>query len=282
MLPLLARVSQTASFQHTYPFYKLHAGEDALAECLAEHGGFSHNRQALIIVEELERRYRRFPGLNLTRETLAAQATRTAKHAVAEGVAAAPLLEAQVVEAADSITYDAHDADDAMKLGLVTLAELAEIPFVGEALQRVQSRYGPLEGKLLHKGVIHELIDWQVSDVLQHSGPRLALTGFHSAAAAQIAGPLVCVGAELGARKRELESFLYQRVYRHPQLVAERGAAQHRLQTMFDGYLARPELLPEKFRVRSQTAGLPRSVGDYLAGMTDRFCDEQFQRCFPA
>src|SRR5205085_6019792 len=63
-----------------------HAGEDALAECLAGHGGFSHNRQALIIVEELERRYRRFPGLNLTRETLAAQATRTAKHALAEGV----------------------------------------------------------------------------------------------------------------------------------------------------------------------------------------------------
>lgn len=261
-----------------------HAGEDALAECLAAEGGFSHNRQALVIAEELEQRYRRFPGLNLTREVLAAQGTRADKlagGATTDGVSrTAPLLEAQVVEAADSITYDAHDADDAVKLGLVTLDELSEIPLVREARERVQAKYGPLAGKLLRKGVIHELIDWQVSDLLLHCGPLLATAQPRSAAEAQRTGLSIGVGPELAALKRELEVFLYQRVYRHEQLVAERATAQRRLRAMFAGYVARPNLLPEKFRVRADEVGWPRSVGDYLAGMTDRFCDEQYERYF--
>ena len=261
-----------------------HAGEDALAECLASEGGFSHNRQALTIVEELEHRYRRFPGLNLTREVLAGQETRSHKGTDSSdrAPAAHPLLEVQVVEAADSITYDAHDTDDAVKLELVTLAELADVPLAREAIRRAQERYGPLEGKLLRKGLVHELIDWQVSDLVRHSSARLACADLRTAGAAQKARFALGVSPELAALKGELEGFLYERVYRHPQLTAVRKGAQSRLRQMFEGFLKRPELLPDKFRMRGIKVGLARSVADYLAGMTDRFCDEQFERYFAA
>ena len=104
-----------------------HAGEDALNECLKDHGGFSHNRNALVIAEELEIRYPGFAGLNLTCEVLEGQRTRADKaqsYGPATEANPGPLLEVQTVEAADSMTYDAHDSDDAVKLGLVTLDEL--------------------------------------------------------------------------------------------------------------------------------------------------------------
>lgn len=261
-----------------------HAGEDALAECLANEGGFSHNRQALTIVEELEYRYERFPGLNLSREVLDGQITRADKRrpATANSPAPRPLLEVQVVEAADSITYDAHDTDDAVKLGLVSLDELAEIPLVREAIRRVRERFGAVEGKLLRKGVVHELIDWQVGDLLDTKGPLLAAAGFETSADARRADFSIGVGPEHQVPKRELEEFLYLRVYRHPKLAVARLAAQERLRRMFEGYVARPELMPEKFQTRGAQVGLARSVGDYLAGMTDRFCDDQFRRYFQA
>jgi dGTPase len=118
-----------------------HAGEDTLADLLRGEGGFNHNAQALRIMEILENRYPDYPGLNLSREVLEAQATRKR-----DGTAPAPLLETQVVDAADSIAYDTHDADDAVELGLVTLEELLELPLVAEAAARVRERHGRLEG----------------------------------------------------------------------------------------------------------------------------------------
>jgi dGTPase len=191
-------------------------------------------------------------------------------------------LETQVVEAADSITYDAHDTDDAVKLGLVSLAELTKVPMVQEAAHRVRERYGPVEGKLLRKGIVHELVDWQVSDLLATSAARLGEHHWQSPEEVRAAGVDLHAGSQLADLKAELESFLYDHVYRHPHLLAVRHKAQLRLRAMFEGYLARPELLPEKFCRRAQQVGLPRSVGDYLAGMTDRFCDEQYQRHFAA
>jgi dGTPase len=84
----------------------------------------------------------------------------------------------------------------------------------------------------------------------------------------------------LAEQKSELEAFLYQRVYRHPRLIAVRTQASTRLQAMFAGYLAQPELMPERFRRRAQTVGMERAVGDYIAGMTDRYCDQQYQTHF--
>lgn len=260
-----------------------HAGEDALDECLADDGGFSHNRYALTLAEELETRYPQFSGLNLTREVLDGQATRVDKSAVSAnmvGDALVPLLEVQVVDLADSITYDAHDTDDAIKLGLVSLEQILEVPLVRAAAERVRTRYDTREGKMLRLSIIHELIDEQVSDVLLHNGPALADSGFTSSLAARQAGFCIRTSSPLAGNKRELETFLYEHVYRHPRLIEVRAHAQQRLRAMFRGYVARPELLPARFQARAATVGVARSTGDYLAGMTDRFCDQQFQQLF--
>jgi dGTPase len=253
-----------------------HAGEDALNDCLADCGGFSHNRYALTIAEELETRYQSFPGLNLTCEVLESQATRIDKQAAG----LLPLLEAQVVDVADSMTYDAHDTDDSVKLGLVTIDELAEIPLIQQTLAHVHQRFGALRGELLRKAVVHELIDRQVTDVLQTAGGILFQRQFESADEARRSGYRVAPSHELTEQKAELESFLYQRVYRHPRLIQVRRQAQDRLRTMFLGYCRRPALLPPEFRARAELVGIRRTVGQYLAGMTDRYCVQQFELHF--
>jgi len=253
-----------------------HAGESALNECLADCGGFSHNRYALTIAEELEARYQSFPGLNLTHEVLESQAARVDKHTAG----AAPLLEAQVVDVADNVTYDAHDTDDSVKLQLVTLDELGEIPLIREVVRRVHERFGVLRGELLRKAVVHELIDCQVTDLLQTAGRVLAQRRFESADEARRSGYRLAAGRELAEQKAELESFLYQRVYRHPRLVEVRHRAQDRLRAMFLGYCRRPALLPPEFRARAEMVGIGRTVGEYLAGMTDRYCVQQYELHF--
>ena len=253
-----------------------HAGEDALDECLRADGGFSHNRQALAIVEELERRYPEFPGLNLSFEVLEGQATRIDKR----GSGLRPLLEAQVVEAADSVAYDTHDADDALELQLLSLDELLELPLWNEAAGRVRSRYGALAEEELKRAVLHELIDWQVGDLIDRAGRRLAAGDLNSVSEVRAAETVVGVNPELAELKRHLEQFLYERVYRHPEVLRLRAKAQSMLAEMFVGYVARPELLPKSFQQRAQNVGLPRSVADYLAGMTDRYAQQEYSRLF--
>ncbi len=253
-----------------------HSGEDLLDECLAGEGGFSHNAQALRIVRELETRYHEFRGLNLTREVLEGQSTRIA-HGAGQ---LRPLLEAQVVEAADSVTYDTHDADDALELGLLTLDELLTTRLWAAAAARVRGRAAALEKAELRRAVLHELIDWQVGDLLARASGRLAGGAIDSPRAVRQADPIIVASGELAAQKKDLESFLRERVYRHPDVLLHRREAQACLRAMFDGYRARPELLPESFRRRAAEVGLPRSVGDYLAGMTDRFAQREFYRLF--
>ncbi len=257
-----------------------HAGEDALEECLTGHGGFSHNQFALTLAEELESRYAAFPGLNLTYEVLEGQATRADKEMSYAMTGLAPLLEVQVVEAADSMTYDAHDTDDAVKLQLVTLDELATCALVREALARVRGAYSNLRDDLLRKAVVHQLIDRQVTDVLQTSAAILATAGELSAQEVRRSAIRIATTRELSEQKRELEKFLYDRVYRHDHLIAVRREAQSRLKQMFERYCQQPELLPPHFQVRSKAVGVPRAAGDYLGGMTDRFCDQQHRELF--
>jgi dGTPase len=254
-----------------------HAGEDALDECLAAHGGFSHNEFALTIAEDLESRYPAFPGLNLTYEVLEGQATRADKEASYAATGRAPLLEVQVVEAADSATYDAHDTDDAVKLRLVTLDELATCALAREALQTVRSRYTNLRDDLLRKAVVHQLIDRQVTDILSTSAAILATATDLSAEEIRRSAARICATRELSEQKRELEAFLYQRVYRHARLIEVRTEAQDRLKQMFELLCSSPGRMPPQFQSRAEKVGIHRAVGDYLAGMTDRYCDQQYE-----
>jgi dGTPase len=253
-----------------------HAGEDALDELLAGEGTFSHNEQALRIVRLLETRYHDFPGLNLSREVLEGQSTRTARPAATSG----PLLEVQVVEAADSITYDTHDADDALELGLLSLDELLHTSLWAEAGRRVRLRGADLDPAELRRAILHELIDWQVGDLLAQAARRLANAGIDNPQAAQVVEPVVVASHELSEQKQHLESFLRERVYRHPDVLAHRREVQRMLAQMFKGYVANTELLPENFRRRLGAQGTARTVVDYLAGMTDRFAQREFKRLF--
>jgi dGTPase len=252
-----------------------HAGEELLDECLRAEGGFSHNAQALRIVRELEIRYYDFPGLNLSREVLDGQTARVARDAARQ-----PLLEVQVVEAADSIAYDTHDADDALELGLLALDELLSTRLWAEAAKRVRGRYAALDPPALRRAVLHELIDWQVGDLLSTASARIAELGIDSTESVRRAPPIVLAGEDLAGAKRELEAFLRQRVYRHPDVLDHRREALVQLRAMFDRYVAEPELMTGNFRRRAETCGLRRTVGDYLAGMTDRFAKREFSRLF--
>src|SRR5206468_3773610 len=154
-------------------------------------------RHALRLVEEIEQRYPDFPGLNLTLEVLEGQASRVDKLAAAQR----PLLEAQVVEAADSVAYDTHDADDALELGLLALGELLQRPLWHEAAERVSRRHADLAGNELRRAVLHELIDWQVSDLMAQASARLAGGDIDSVAAVRAAPPLVVASADILAGK---------------------------------------------------------------------------------
>jgi dGTPase len=254
-----------------------HAGEDTLAELLRDEGGFNHNAQALRIMELLELRYPRFPGLNLSREVLDAQATRKK-----DGTAPAPLLEAQVVDAADSIAYDTHDADDAVELGLVRLEELLELPLVAAAAARVADRQGRLAGAALRHAVLHEIVDEQIADLVHSTRAALESRGIDSVARVRAAftgadggppGRLVAHAPAVAAGKRDLEKFLFARVYRSDRVLTAREPAQARLTRLFGWYCGHPDALPPRFRDRAADCGTRRSVADYLAGMTDRYLE---------
>lgn len=253
-----------------------HAGEDALNECAASFGGFSHNRFALTIVEELEIRYNGFTGLNLTVEVLAGQTSRIDK----QKVGLHRLLEVQLVDAADSMTYDAHDTDDALKLRLIQLDEMRGLSLIDECLDYVQTRFANLSSSLLRKAVVHRLIERQVTDLVEHCAVQLVEAGFADAETAMTSGFQFGPSLGLAEQKRELEKFLYQRVYRHPQLITVRRAAQDRLRQMYDRYCQQPELIPPHYQPRLRAVGVERMAVEYLAGMTDHFCEQTYASLF--
>ena len=251
-----------------------HAGEDTLHACLEGYGGFSHNRHALTIAEELEVRYHAFPGLNLTSEVLEGQFERTAK----QSNSAAPLLEVQLVDAADSITYDAHDVDDALKLGLVQIAELKQVPLLREIVHDVQQEHTCLTADQLRMALVHGLIDRQVSDVLAYCGHKLKELAFENATIARQSPFRIGPDKELAGQKSELETFLYEYVYRHRKLMEIRHTAKTKLGATFTFYIDHHDQLPPRYQKRAESIGLHRSVGEYLAGMTDRFLEKQFSQ----
>jgi dGTPase len=272
-----------------------HSGEQILDECLKDHGGFNHNAQALRICELLETRYPEFPGLNLSHEVLEGQRHRAEEKQGAgsteQGMEptiplsgsllpapCSPLLEVQVVDAADSIAYDAHDADDALEIGLLQLSQLLEIPLWREAGDRVAKRFANLNDRFLRRAIVHEMIDWQVSDVLGVVEREISARKISSIAAVRGEPIIVHPSLELGGKKSALERFLFDSVYHHVDVLNQRKKAQQALRETFDALLDRPTELPAKFRRIADRDGLPRAAADYLAGMTDRFAFEEHRR----
>ena len=254
-----------------------HCGEDALNECGADVGGFSHNQFGLTIVQEIEIRFHEFPGLNLTHEALMGQLCRVDKKLKGQ----TPLLEVQLVDAADSTTYDAHDTDDAIKLGLVNIEEMKHLRLIKDSLSFVRSNFTNLNDDLLRKALVHRLLNFQVTCLLSHCAAELKRHQFQSAEEAMTSGFRLGHATEIRQQKEELEKFLYERVYRHPQLVEIRNRAQDRVKQMFATYCRRPDLFPLKYQTRAEQIGTPRMAVEYIAGMTDKFFEETFHRTHP-
>ena len=267
-----------------------HAGQDALNECMAEHGGFEHNLQSLRVVDQLEERYPAFDGLNLsfeTREGVLKHCSRAnAEHLELSepgGVArrfidrTQPSLEAQLCNLADAIAYNAHDIDDGVRSGLISTEQLLEVELFAHYHQQALAEHPGLSAKprrLLYETIRRMLSD-QVYDVIDTTRRAVAQAGIQSAAQARLAGPLVGFSADMKARTAELKKFLFARLYRHPQVMHTTGQAQQGVRELFAAYVDRPVEMREDFAVR---ADLHRSVADYIAGMTDRFALREHER----
>jgi dGTPase len=262
-----------------------HAGEEALNECMAEHGGFEHNRHGLRIVEILEYRYADFPGLNLSWEVLEAMAHHSKRADALEvrelTTAGRPLLEAQVVDAADSLAYDTHDIDDALSAGLIALEELEAVEFWRRAVERVRQQHraiGPLQ---LQPTVVRALINWQVGDLLDQARERLRR--HHIATLENVRHApevLVAPGPEVRELKANLEAFLHEHVYRHYRVRRMATKGQRILRALFGELCRDRDLLPQRYARRATTGQLERTVCDYLAGMTDRYAQDEYLRLF--
>jgi dGTPase len=246
-----------------------HCGEDALAECLKNYGGFSHNQFALELVTKIEQRYTDEPGLNLTHEVLLGQEFRSHKQN-----SQTQMLEIQVVDAADSIAYDSHDLDDALKLGLLEWDQLNGLELVQRAKRAV-----PLEQTdpaLRRALLVHTLLDLQMTDFLQHSSKELHRAASMNSSQVQAAGVSLGMSPAFEQQKRQLEEFLFEHVYRHQRLAGVRERAAMRLKQLYTLLSKHPERLPQRPKAWSLVWGVEQAVGAYLAGMTDRFCDEQY------
>jgi len=280
-----------------------HAGQDALNECMALHGGFEHNLQSLRVVDQLEERYPAYDGLNLTFETRegilkhCSRSNAQLLEAAEPGgvgqrflLGTQPSLEAQLCNLADEIAYNAHDIDDGVRSGLISLEQLAEVPlfedFRRQTLQEhPQLGAGPQSRRLLYE-VIRRMLSAQVYDVIDATRQAVHATAPDSADAARRLPALLRFSDGMRARSTALKRFLFQNLYRHPQVVHTTGQARRAIHELFDAYRESPQEMQAGFAARAQAVqGLPdetdlqlRVVADYIAGMTDRFAWREHER----
>jgi dGTPase len=259
-----------------------HSGEEMLAECMRDHGGFDHNRQSVRVVELLETPNPNFPGLNLTfevREGLRKHERPYRFPIPAEEEYDCTSLEGQVADLADEITYYSHDLDDALDFEILTLARLEENDVWRNSHRAVLARYKDTREPDLHKLVIRDIIDREVHDLVATSAESIAESGVHSADdVRRQTAPLIRYSDELAEANRALRKFLYQNVYYHPRVAEVNQRACEMLRRVFEAYLADPDRLGEGAMRRVEKEGLHRTVCDYIAGMTDRYVMEEYAR----
>ena len=296
-----------------------HAGEEALDACMRDLGGFEHNAQTLRIVTSLERRYAAFDGLNLTWETLEGLVKHNGPLLDAEGhptgkyrtrgipvvirqyvrrhdleLATWPSAEAQVAAVADDIAYNAHDIDDGLRAGLIAPIDLADLPLAGPMLEQALKLDRDLEQPRLIHETVRRMISAMISDVVERTQRKVRKLKPASAEEVRALGePLVCFSAQMQENVRVLQRFLMRRVYRHARVMDSMRRAQRILTDLFEAYMEDTALLPGEWRARVAAAEqdspeLPgkaerlraRLICDFIAGMTDRYAQQQHRKLF--
>jgi len=275
-----------------------HSGEEMLAECMSDYGGFDHNKQSLRVVELLENPYPNFPGLNLTFEVREGLRKHQAFYEMDEVAGPSrlrdqnrkseartlhkyrcPSLEAQVADLADEITYYSHDLDDAVDFEILSAAQLEENKVWRRSHRAVLSHYPAAREPELRKLVIRDIIDVQVHDVIAASARSIAEANVQDGDdVRRQPAPLICYSDELSAANRKLRKFLYQNVYYHPRVADVNRRACEMLRRVFEEYVVEPDRLGEAATKRIEAEGLHRTVCDYIAGMTDRYLMEEYAR----
>lgn len=274
-----------------------HAGQDALNACMEQHGGFEHNLQSLRVVDVLEERYPNYNGLNLCFETregiLKHCSSRNAIQLEAiepQGVAErflvhttggttpiqAPSMEAQLCNLADSIAYNAHDIDDGVRSGLLSLEQLSTCELFETHRYAALSDHPQLNGRRLLNEAIRRMLSAQVYDVIDASSARIAAAKPQNVAHVRQSPTLIGFSESMRLQSTELKKFLFANLYRHPQVMATTQHAQDMVVELFNVYCRDPAQIA--FDARSSNVGLERAVADYIAGMTDRFAAKEFAR----
>jgi dGTPase len=277
-----------------------HAGQDALNACMADFGGFEHNLQSLRVVDTLEERYPQYDGLNLTfetREGILKHCSRSnAEHIEAlepGGVGrrfldhTQPGLEAQLCNLADEIAYNAHDIDDGVRSGLITMEQMQAVPlfqhFCAQALAEHPQLAEPQHNRRLLYEAIRRMLSEQVYDVIAATRAALDTAQPQSVDAVRQLPPLVAFSTAMRAQSTELKRFLFRNLYRHPQVMQTTGLAQQVVHELFAAYMADPALMQAGFAARATAHAadartVARAVSEYIAGMTDRFAAREHER----
>ena len=262
-----------------------HAGQEALNQCMQEHGGFEHNAQSLRVVDVLEQRYVAFDGLNLcfeTREGILKHCSKTRARQLGDvGMrflnGGQPSLEAQLANLADEIAYNNHDIEDGLRAGLLHPEQLTELTLLGEISTAMADAYGELPRRRWVAELQRRLIDWMVSDLVASTTSAIEVAAPTSIQDVRARPALVSFSSAMQAEVNELKTFLRRQLYRHPSVADKMKEAQRVLEDLFVHLRNKPGDLPEEHRLRFETLG-ERALADYLAGMTDRYALKEAKR----
>jgi dGTPase len=261
-----------------------HAGEDALSTALNDAAGFDHNAHAIRIVTRLETPYPDFDGLNLSWEALEGLAKhngpvtditwamREANNEWDLELGIWPSLEAQVAAISDDIAYDNHDIDDGLRAGLLEIDELVALPLVNRLWHAIAERHPGLSLEKRQRALVRDMIGYMVGDVLSETERRVRESGVESIDDVRGAGrPLAGFSERLAIEERQLKQFLYSRLYNLPELQPIRQEAERVVSNLAGAYREDSNLLPEHWRRTGDRVQQLRAIGDFIAGMTDRF-----------
>jgi dGTPase len=258
-----------------------HAGEQVLDGLMAGYGGFEHNRQALRIVDLLEHPYPEFTGLNLMYETRLGLAKHRSTYDKAEGGGFAELncsLEGQVADVADRIAYNCHDLEDGMRASLIDSEQLENVEIFAAAQSRLDAK--AIKDRTIHRTrTAKAIIDRLVSDCIDASGK--AIGGANPKTVEEVyqhTENLVVLSAESDGELIELEEFLLANFYRHKTVTQTAGEIKSWLGKLFEALCQKPESMPGYFQRLAGKEGRERTVCDYIAGMTDRFCLKMLEK----
>ncbi len=262
-----------------------HAGEAALNRLMKTFGNsFNHNTQSYRIVTYLENRYPSFRGLNLTYETRAGMLKHETTYDKSEATNyephKRPSLEAQITNFADPIAYDSHDLDDGLRAGLFTIEELEKLALWRELRQRIQWDGSHFTTVLRHE-IIREMVGLLVSDVITTTSAILTEHGIDSPEKVEFhPSTIVQFSPHVTEMVKELKGFLYDRMYRHYRLMRMQSKAERFVTELFEAYMKEPRMLPTETQERLEHSPLEQVVTDYVAGMTDRYALQEWQRLF--